>query len=252
MHTAARIRNHAILASIAAIAFIVACVSHEAIGHGGACLAGGGTIAWLTSVYFQCSNGGAWVAAAGPATNLVVGAICWWLLRSNAANLAIRMFLVLAMAFNLFWGAGYFIFSAATNSGDWAWVLRDLGLGPLWLWRASMGVLGVFIYARSVRSVSNHWPVGVSFVTPYVAAGVVACGATFFYLGPMLPALREGAQESFVAAVGLLLLAGRRQRAPAEALDFSAPGNCWLFLAALIVFAFWLTLGRGFGIPAHA
>src|SRR5258708_35955427 len=68
-------RGYGTLAAIAAVAFIVACVSHEAVGHGGMCLAVGGRIALLTSVYFHCANGGPITHAAGarPETPLRVG-----------------------------------------------------------------------------------------------------------------------------------------------------------------------------------
>lgn len=250
MYISAKIRSYTSLVSIAAIAFIAACVSHEVIGHGSVCLAVGGYITWLSSVYFHCSNGDPLVDAAGPTANLIVGALCWWLLQARPSSPSACLLLVLTMAFNLFWGAGYFIFSAVTNTGDWAWVLRDLALTPLWLWRSLLGVLGVFIYARSVRIVYKSWPTGVSFVVPYLTAGAISCLATFFYFGPMLPAFREAAEESFVAAIGLLWLAGRAQRSalPAAPSPFS-PSNYWSLFAVVIVFTFWLTLGRGFGSP---
>ena len=46
-------------ATIAAAAIIAAClttIAHEALGHGGACLASGGRIVLLTSVYFECAR----------------------------------------------------------------------------------------------------------------------------------------------------------------------------------------------------
>lgn len=256
MKVPSRAHSYSTLGAIAAVAFIVACVAHEAIGHGGMCLAVGGRVALLTSVYFQCTTGGPFTDAAGPLMNLVVGAACWSLARSRPPASLSRLFFVLAMAFNLFWGAGYFIFSAVTKTGDWAFVLWDLSLEPRWLWRLLMGALGVGIYVRSARAVATHVPPGTPLVWPYLVAGVVSCVAALFYAGPTLPAVREAAQESLGAAVGLLFLAYRSSKkahiSPPPNLVLVAHSNGWLLVSALVTVLFFLVLGRGCGAAGHA
>jgi hypothetical protein len=157
------------------------------------------------------------------------------------------------MAFNLFWGAGYFIFSAITNKGDWAFVLRDLSLEPRWLWRLLMGALGAVLYGCSIRAVAKLVPPGTPLVWPYLIAGVVSCAATLFYVGPTLPAIREAARESFVSAAGLLFLAylgsNRARASPPPSLE--ARSNGWLLFSALVTILFFLVLGRGYGVPGH-
>src|SRR5450755_3873337 len=219
--------SYATLAAIAALAFIAACVAHEALGHGGTCLATGGHITLLTSVYFRCSDGGGIIDAAGPLMNLVVGAVCWAVLSAwSAPSINWRLFLVLAMALNLFWGTGYFIFSAVTDSGDWAFVLRDLRLEPAWLWRCGMGALGLYLYARSIKLVGRYLSPGTPLLMPYLVAGTVSCMAAVFFVGPTLPAFTEAAQESFGAGVGLLILAYRRSRqAEAASIAFVPHSN---------------------------
>jgi hypothetical protein len=157
------------------------------------------------------------------------------------------------MAFNLFWGAGYFIFSAATNKGDWAFVLRDLSLEPRWLWRLLMGALGVVIYVRAARAIATLLPPSTPLVWPYLVAGAVSCTAVLFYTGLLLPALREAAQESLGANIGLLFLAYRNSK-QAHALPSSsivAQSNGWLIFSALVTMLFFLTLGRGCGVAGH-
>jgi len=247
------IHTYSLIAAIAAVAFIVACVAHEAVGHGGMCLAVGGRVTLLTSVYFRCTNGGPLTDAAGPLMNLIVGVACWSLVRNRPLASRSRLFFVLAMAFNLFWGGGYFIFSALTNTRDWAFVLRDLSLEPRWLWRLLMGVLGVGIYVRTVQAVARHFPSGTPLVWPYLVAGIVSCVAALFYAGPVLPALREAARESLEANVGLLFLAYRRSK---QAHAPSPPGlvaysNGWLLFSALVTLLFFLVLGRGCGVAGH-
>jgi len=254
MKLPSRTHSYSTLGAIAAVAFIVACVAHEAVGHGGMCLAVGGRVTLLTSVYFRCTNGGPLTDAAGPLMNLVVGAVCWALTRRRPLASQSRLFFVLAMAFNLFWGAGYFIFSAVTNTGDWAFVLDGLSLEPRWLWRLLMGSLGVFIYIRSIRTVTSCLPLGTPLVVPYVVAGVVSCVAALFFAGPALPAVREAAQESFGAAIGLLILSYRNAKQahalPSPILVTRSIG--WLLFSALVTVLFFLLLGRGLGVAGHA
>ena len=236
------------LIAISAIAFVIACVGHEAVGHGGACLARGGRVLLLTSVYFRCAPGEAITDAAGPLMNLALGAIFYLALRAGrrlSANS--RRFLVLAMAFNLFWGAGYFIFSSITAAGDWAFVFRDLGLEPRWLWRCAMGLLGAGLYYGAMRLIVLHRPSGTSLLISYLTAGTVSGVAVLFFDGPTIPALWEAAKESFGAAMGLLILARaswRRKEEPDLEPQVSHSIG-WMVAATIVILAFFFTLGRG-------
>jgi hypothetical protein len=241
----------ATLAALGALAFIAACVAHEAAGHGGACLATGGRITLLTSVYFQCSLPGSLVAAAGPLMNLAVGALLWWVLRSRPPrSVAARGFLALAMAFNLLWGSGYFLYSAFSNDGDWAWVLRGLALEPRWAWRWGLGILGLVLYDRSIEWVAPRFPARLPLLLPYLTAGAVSCLAALCFAGPTLPALRQAALESSGAGAGLLLLANRNRRLDPDrspAAEIVPLRWGWIVVAVLITLVFLATLGRGFG-----
>jgi len=239
------------LSAITAIAYITACVAHEVIGHGGMCLVVGGRVTLLTSVYFRGTNGGPLTDAAGPLMNLIFGTVCWSFARKRPLASQSRLFFVLAMAFNLFWSAAYFIFSAVTNTGDWAFVLRDLSLKPIWMWRLLMGALGVVIYVRSARAVDKLVPPGTSLLLSYLVAGVVSCVAALFFTGPVLPAVREAAHSSFGAAVGLLFLAYRRSKQPHTSPSLVAYNNGWLLFSVLIIMLFSLVLGRGCGVVGH-
>jgi hypothetical protein len=255
MATKALSHSYATLVAISTLAFIVACVAHEALGHGGMCVAVGGRVTLLTSVYFHCANGGPLTDAAGSLMNLAVGALFWSVLRiRRSLSTNRRLFVVFAMAFNLFWGAGYFVFSAVTQGGDWAFVLRDLALQPRWLWWCVMGVLGVYLYYRSIALVAFHLPPRTPLVAPYLAAGAVSCFAAIFFAGPMLPAIGEAAQESFGAGVGLLFLAYRNSSRTESQSSVALIGHSygWLVAAALATLAFVAVLGRGFVAAAHA
>lgn len=236
------------LGALAALAFMAACVAHEALGHGGACIASGGHVTLLTSVYFHCSSGGPFTDAAGPTMNLIVGVACWHALSSwSKPPMQWRLFLVFTMAFNLFWGTGYFVFSAITDTGDWAFVLRDLAFQPRPLWLFLMGALGAYLYYRSMRLVAARLPAGTPLVATYLSAGVVSCLAVLFFNGPVLPALREAAMESFGAAIGLLLLARRASTSRDSAVTaiVVTRSNGWILTSVLAMLGFVVTLGRG-------
>ncbi len=253
MNLSSRTHGYITLGAIAAVAFIIACVAHEAIGHGGMCLLIGGRVTLLTSVYFRSANGGPLTDAAGPLMNLIVGAACWSLARNRPLASNSRLFLVLAMAFNLFWSSAYFIFSAVTNTGDWAFVLRDLSLEPQWVWRLLMGVLGAGMYVFSARAISRQVPPGTPLLCPYLVAGAVSCVAALFFTGPVLPALREAAKESLGSAVGLLFLSYHNSKQA----DASPPpallvhSNIWLLISVLVSVLFFLSLGRGCGAAGN-
>jgi len=65
-------------ATIGAISLVAMCLvtfDHEALGHGGTCLAAGGRILELTSAIFRCDLRSPWIAPAGPIANLVMGTL---------------------------------------------------------------------------------------------------------------------------------------------------------------------------------
>src|SRR5215831_5571760 len=63
------------------------------------------------------------------------------------------VFLLICLAFNLFDGTGYFLFSGFTNFGDWAVVIA--GLPAHWLWRFLLVVVGISSYFAAVLVVGS-------------------------------------------------------------------------------------------------
>ncbi len=227
---------------MAVLAFIIACVAHEAAGHGLACLGSGGRITLLTSVYAQCHPSRPLVDLAGPLMNLVVAAAAAVAMHHAPKPSARAVFLGLLLAFSGFWGAGYCIFSAVTDSGDLAFVVRDLSLEPRWLWRLGMGLAGLLLYRVIRRQAATVLPHGRLLLLAYCIVGAVSCLAVLFYQGAQLPALRESAQESLLAPIGLLFLAfGKRPSKPYQ--GRASPGI--IAAGVVVTLVFWLTLGRG-------
>ena len=139
------------LVSLGIVAFVIAIVTHEGLGHGLATLAVGGKPVMLTTCYF--SSGGSlskWIPAAGGIANAIVGLLSVLVLRLlRTAKPHIRFFLVLVAAFNLLFAAGYPAYSGIAAFGDWAAVIS--GLSPAWLWRVLLVVFSVITYYLSLR-----------------------------------------------------------------------------------------------------
>jgi hypothetical protein len=243
-------------ATIAAIAILAGCVAaaaHEAMGHGGACLLLGGAITRLTSVYFQCTAHGTWIAAAGPIGNLVAGALAWianMLLPDRAIRA--RLLMILTMAFSIFWFAGYLIYSAALNDGDLYFVARDLvgqpGLG-LRAAAIAMGVAAYWVGIRALRTSarslsSDAWLVRKRLMQSWLAASVSACIAALAYAPDRLGAMQQAALE--IGATSLPMLARLPIGVTGAALDGQITRSWPWICASIVVFALFVaTLGRG-------
>jgi hypothetical protein len=131
------------VAAIGIAAGCLATVAHEAIGHGGMCLAVGGRITMLSSVYFHCSSGGPLTDVAGPFGNMAAGGAAWLLLRHrHPLGSHGWLLILLLMAINWFWAAGYFVFSGVLDVGDWAFAARDILGRGVWQWRPAAVLLG--------------------------------------------------------------------------------------------------------------
>jgi hypothetical protein len=247
--------------TVCATAVIAACVvtiAHEAAGHGSACLAAGGRIVRLTSVYFSCSVHSAWVAPAGPAGNLAAAAAARALLIVlPAGRPRARLLLLLVMAFSLFWAAGYLLYSMTLGVGDYAIAERDaFGKGG---WPAMLigWSLGLLLYLVAIRATTRAAQPFARPSTPastsrarsllglsWLAASLAACVAAAFYAPGRLDAVRQAALELGAASLPLLFVAPRA-RAGTQLEPPATRSGLWISLAVLLFLGFVLTLGRG-------
>ena len=143
--------------SVATVAYGLANVVHEGLGHGGACLLTGCSPHLLTSIQFQgdqASLSGAasrFIAAGGTLANLAAAAAAIALLhRHRGRDTTLRFFLWLFATVNLLQGTGYLLFSGVGNVGDWSAVVR--GWAPHWLWRVTLAAVGGVAYYGAA-----HW-----------------------------------------------------------------------------------------------
>jgi len=137
--------------AISALAYALANVVHEGLGHGGACLLLGAKPTMFNAIFFNYDEATAsdavqrMISAAGSVMNVIVGIPLVALLRSRTPlSPRWRYFLWLFSAVNLLTAFGYLLYSGIGDIGDWARVVR--GAQPAWLYRLVLVVAGGLLY----------------------------------------------------------------------------------------------------------
>ena len=134
--------------AISVLAGMLANVVHEGLGHSAIALLTGAKSGVLSTVAWSSSQDSRLVAAGGTLANLAAALVFWMALRgAKNASSRLRFFLLIGLAFNLFDGTGYFLFSGFTNFGDWAVVIA--GLPGHWLWQGLLVVCRDLVLLRS-------------------------------------------------------------------------------------------------------
>jgi hypothetical protein len=255
------------VAAIAIVAYALANVLHEGLGHGGACLLVGCTPKVLSSMHFDGDHTGLsraatnFIEAGGTLANLLGAAAAFaWLRTHAAASVHARYFAWLFGTVNLLHATGYLLFSGVGNIGDWAAVVR--GLQPAWAWRTAMAVVGGTTYWLSVRyalvtmgpfiggqTPQRYRRALTLMLVPYVTgAALYLVAGAFNPVGLMLVAI-SAAPASLGGTSGLAwgpqYLRGNiipRASAPPAAIHRSAG---WIIAAAGVALVFVAMLGPG-------
>jgi hypothetical protein len=175
------------VAAIACLAFIIADLSHEVLGHGVVAYLLGAHHFLLSSTYLSSDINSKLIDAAGTIANLLEGALAWLVMRRGRGSVHWRYFLWLLVAFNFLDATGYFLFSAVSNSGDWAEIVK--GLGGLSEMRFVMGLIGgasyilsTYVCARSLTPFSERLD-DLCFVPYWTVLVVNSAAAAFNPLG---------------------------------------------------------------------
>ena len=269
------------LIALAVLAFIVADVAHEVIGHGAAFLALGGrsflmtTTRWIARGAVADSAGRMFVgfehgdlysrifSLGGPLGGLLFAGLAGLTLRGlPRAGVRLRLFLWLTLAFNLFWAIGYLIYSGALGIGDWAEAIRDLL--PAMVWRLGLTAVGLLLYDLALRALARELGRFVPVNEPeervrvrrlmwisWAAAGAIACAAALFDPHGAGEVYRSAAPASFLANAGLLLLPGLLRRYPSASEVAGEPvarSLGWIVAALLAAALFVGFLGPGVSV----
>ncbi|HME38584.1 MAG TPA: hypothetical protein VKG63_06455 [Steroidobacteraceae bacterium] len=244
--------------TVAAISLMAMCLvtfDHEALGHGGACLLLGGHIRILTSAIFRCDLRSIWIDPAGPFANLLIGALLLLLVEVVPRRAAgMRLFLILAASFSLFWEAGYLIDAMRGRHGDWYFAAQDFLGEPTAWWRMSGVLAGIGLYVFTSRwasgALSSLWPhaaVARNVArTAWTVATLGAVLAALAYSGDGLADVRDAALEIGAGSWPLLLIPSSQGAVDAAPPAVFVQRNWIAIAAATAVYAIFVaTLGRG-------
>jgi hypothetical protein len=249
--------NGMTLAAIGLLAYASADIAHHVFGHGGACLALGGSVLSLSSVFVDCTLRGTAIDLAGPFMNLALGILALLVLRlAPRASAATRLFWILVAAFNLFWFAMQLVFSVVTRTDDWAWAMLDFHVGAPGRYTAI--VLGIALYLLTARLVAAPLAAYAKPRTRATRIVLIALGsalllavttAVFDHHTPHA-LLRSAIPQAILLPVGLLFVP-ERAAALAPPSHVAAPlgfSLSWLMGAGLVAVASIGLLGPGFAI----
>jgi hypothetical protein len=251
-----------LLAAMGILAYAASMMTHEALGHGGYCLAVGGHNVMLTAWGERCEFPGAppaGIEAAGPGVQFLAGVLVWLMLHRSAPEASrLRYFLWLYMVFNLLVSCGYVAFSGVTDFGDAAVLIA--ALHPAIVWRGALVLIGSVLYFLSMRAAAlelrqfagpdegTRRLIRLVWI-PYVSAGIFACctGALNHTMGHAT-AIGLAAASSFGGSLGLLRLPDMQRGmpsigpSPAVCLHWS---SAWGVAAALVIVVFLVFIGPG-------
>jgi hypothetical protein len=241
--------------AVAAAVCMLGSVLHECLGHGGVAYLSGARTITLSTVAMNADIDSRWIEAAGTLVNLAAGAVFWLLLRSKRYTPVVRLFLVLAMAGNLFAGTGYFMFSGVANFGDWAEIIKGTHL--YWTWRIGMIALGAATYYLSMLLVAAELSAfrrrdmprrirGLTW-TPYFTEGVVATLAGLLNPAGLFYVIASAIPATMGANAGMLSLPGivGKDGSPNDAVAVIRRNRRWIGSAAVLFVLFVFVLGRG-------
>lgn len=244
--------------AISLVAAILANVLHEGLGHAVTALLTGTKSGLLTTVAWSSDFDSRLVAAGGTLANLAAGMVFWIALRgARGVPVRWRFFLLISLAFNLFVGTGYFLFSGFTNFGDWAQVIA--GLHPYWLWRALLVVVGIVSYYGAVLVVGIGLVryVGVPrnefrrlrklTYIPYFSAVGLACAAGLLNPIGFHLVWQSALPATAGAKSGLLWLSYYIPKGTVPKLQPQGIGRsyAWITVAVVLSVVFVFELGRG-------
>ena len=255
------------LMALGILAFAIANISHEVLGHGLAALASGAKPALLTTCYVETvGSTSRWIPAGGGIANVMVGFLSLLSLRTLRPNSPrAYYFLVLVVAFNLFFASGYPAYSGIAAFGDWAAVISPLT--PPWLWRGVLVFVSVVCYYLSMEVVawiirpfgSSRQPEALArlrrvTLIPYLAA-LAAAGLAGASNPRGWTVIFTSALPAAAGAFGLTQIDHfRRPTSPDPLVSAAGPitrGPGWIAAAALVFVFFVAVLGPGIRFSAH-
>lgn len=251
--------------AIAAIVGVTATQLHEAVGHGGACLALGGAVREWGAFYLSCDTLGAppfvgrIVAAAGSTLNLLTAVIAYVAWRAMPPGRAhARFFCWLMFAVSGFEWAGYYAFSGVSGLGDWGaspdGVFHGVSGWPLW--RVLLAAGGMLIYwawailaMRLLARMTGGDPAGLRQARLMSWTAYATIGGTALVIGLMNPVglfvlLASAIASSFGGTSGLMWAPSYLRPGPATVPPLRIARSWpWILVGMVLVLAEGAILG---------
>lgn len=231
------------------LAATLAAICHETVGHGLGCIAAGGDIQLLTSIWFRCHGATSLTDAGGAISGLVFGGLVLAMPIRRLGNSATRLMLFMFGAISLLWVAAQLIAHPALDRDDWHFIAMRRHW-PL-VWRPLLATVGVLSYVAIMRWIAlllrdPAAPSARAIYLAYVAAAISAVLAGWMWAPLPARSALEGLLTLGAAPIGLLVAAARINRDHSGGTPIA---KSWLFVAiSLLVFAaFALIQGRGLG-----
>lgn len=139
------------IGAIAILAYCLANILHEGLGHGGACLLMGVHAKVLNAIFLEWDSSSVpafarrIVAAGGGVINLLTGMIALAIVRwARPRADTLQYFLWLFATVSLLMAFGYLLFSGVSGIGDWIMVFG--GLAPKAVVRIGLTLVGAILY----------------------------------------------------------------------------------------------------------
>lgn len=237
------------------LAATLAAIFHETIGHGIGCVAVGGHITLLTSIWFRCSGATSLTDAGGAIAGVTFGAIALAVLFYRTRNSAFRLTLLMFGAISLLWIAAQLVAHAAFDRDDWHFIAVRMQWP--WVWRPTMVILGVVAYAVIMRWIvillRNETAPGMRAIcVAYSGSVISAVSAGFMWWPEPTRSALEALLTLGVAPLGLLLAAGLSRVQENRSGTATVTKSRHFILLSLVTFAvFALVQGRGLGSLAN-
>ncbi len=258
---------------ISALASITGTGLHEHLGHTAACFLLGSRPTEIGAFYVNCDYAPLsdlrirLVALAGPLVSLLVGIVCFLILRYRPPRSSHGFYFVwLLGSIGLMSATGYLLFSGVSGLGDFG-TTRD-GLfyqsapgslaAPEWLWRLILTLAGLACYFLvilvSVRTIDPriagqgrtriHYARGFA-LTSYLTGAAVSILTGLLNPHGLVIVLISSAASSLGATSGLLWmmqLLNREKNVPAPGLVFSRRW-AWIALGTIVTILYAAILG---------
>lgn len=241
----------ATVVAVGALAATLAVICHETLGHGLACIGGGGHIRLLTSIWFRCSKYAPLTDAGGPIGNLVAGSLAIALLGHTRPSPTGRLLVFVLGALNLFWFTAQLTFESLTHThDDWYWLLQS---APA-IWRPVGAVVGIGGYVLAIRWLSSvlrkqAGPQAHAIRLAYAAAAVSAVITGLMWGPEPLRSAVEGFSTFGINSLGLLIVARKASRSVEYDVRTPSVPRSWAWICFCAVFfaIFLLVQARGMG-----